>query len=187
MPPNDTPEALKWRSLHNYVYTQITLSLHSNFLASLSEPPQDTNRAHNLWSQIARLKKQSSAAHKLFHHQQLHEYKMREGTNIATHIKIMKQRRRDAEEVGLFLNDGKWIMVFLGSLPPSWETFVEKKADCTDADLVYSEAECRQMRLNTARSSGQSSSRCDIAMQTTYPARKYCSNCNMNNHDIKEC
>ena len=34
---------------------------------------------------------------------------------------------------------------------------------------------------------GQGSVRRDIAMQTVYPGKKYCSNCNMNNHDIKEC
>ena len=92
MPPANTPKSLEWKSLHNYAYAQITLSLHSNFLASISKPPRETNRAHNLWSQIIKLKTQSSAAHRLFHHQQLHEYKMLEGNNIPTHIKIMKQR-----------------------------------------------------------------------------------------------
>ena len=91
MPPNNTPKSLDWRSLHNYAYAQITLSLHPNFLASLLEPPRDTNRVYSLWSQIAKLKKQLSVAHKLFHHKQLHEYKMCKGTNIAIYIKIMKQ------------------------------------------------------------------------------------------------
>ena len=87
--PDNTPKALEWKILHNYAYAQITLSLHPNFLASLSKLPCDTNRAYLLWSQIAKLKRQSLAAHKLFRHQLLHNSKMCKGTNIGFHIKLM--------------------------------------------------------------------------------------------------
>ena len=189
MPLNQGPELLEWKSLHNYAYTQLLVALDKNFFNSLDTPPRETNRAHNLWSQIIQIKSKSSETDKLLIRQKIDNCRMREYQDVSRHVVNMKEIRKEGEEVGCTMSDQEFKLAFFMSLPASWKTFITQQMNCSDMNTIYAEAKVHQQFhknhdkiLHSSNAYGQ---RRDFARQVNTNARVGCSNCGYKNHEFK--
>ncbi|GKA78706.1 ubiquitin carboxyl-terminal hydrolase 13 [Tanacetum coccineum] len=109
----------EWKLLHRQVCAYIRQCVNDTVLNHVSE---EVN-ARTLWNKLEQLYARKTCNNKLRLIKQLKGLRYCDGTAMSDHLIVFQEIMNNLLEVGIKFKEEVQVLMFLGSLPDSWETF----------------------------------------------------------------
>ena len=117
----DKPAYDDWVDKNRSAMTTLELAISDKELAHLN----GTRTTAEMWKSLLEVKESSGLMGILRARQNLFQTKCNETTLLPTHIVTLKRYREDLSDLQKPVADDDFAMIILGSLPNSWEPFIE--------------------------------------------------------------
>ncbi|KAK1423937.1 hypothetical protein QVD17_19248 [Tagetes erecta] len=191
----------KWKNLKEKAHSAIILSLGDKVLREVSKE----TTAHGIWTKLGSLYLTKSLANRLYLKKRLYTFQMGQGKSLNDHVDEFHKMILDLENIDVKIDNEDQAILFLASLPQSYEHFVdtlmfgrdsltledvmaamnskelhkrgELKEDGGDGLFVRGRSEQREQKQHKFRSNSKSKSK----------YKKRCFVCNSEKHFKRDC